>query len=56
MTDYCLRCGRPHDGICGRTLAERLDNTADGAEFGAVLNELMNALDKARWDTDDDDE
>jgi len=37
MSDYCLRCGRPHgpDEPCGRTITEQLDNARDG-RLGSV--------------------
>ena len=39
-----------------KTVAEQLDAAQDGAEFGRVLNGFFAALDKARWESEDDDE
>lgn len=48
MTGYCMRCGIPHDGVCRRTVAEQLDATTNGQEFGAVLMRLFAALERHR--------
>lgn len=54
MADYCVRCGSPHDGRClrdqPRTIPEKLDAAETGAEFGAVLQGLFSALEKAKDD------
>ena len=41
MSEYCLRCGLPHDCYCLRTVAERLDAAENGDQFGRVLNSLF---------------
>jgi len=48
MSEYCLRCGLPHDGDCLRkTVAERLDAVTDGEQFGRVIQGLFAALEHA---------
>jgi len=48
MSEYCLRCGLPHDGDCLRkTVAERLDAAQTGEQFAAVLGTLFTALEHA---------
>ena len=48
MSEYCIRCGLPHDGDCLRkTVAERLDTAQTGEQFGAVINSLFAALEHA---------
>lgn len=48
MSDYCMRCGAPHDGGCLRTVAEQLDATRNGQEFAQVLMRLFATLERHR--------
>lgn len=55
---YCLRCGIPHAGRCirdAKTLPEQLDAAQSGEQFGQVLTGFFAALDKARWEEEDDE-
>lgn len=38
-----------------RTIPEQLDDAQNGEQFAAVLQGLFSALDKARWETEDDE-